>query len=251
MNTRVFRKRIIATTHSNMKSTEIKAIVTGGSLGIGLATAKLLVSSGARVLITGRDEARLQTAAAQSGADYLVADVADSEQVRATVQQALRLFGGLNTLVNNAGIWSGGTSLLETELDDFQRVFAVNVFGAAMMAKEAARVFVDQKYGNIINIASTAARKGFANGTVYASSKFALRGMTECWQAELRKYNIRVMLINPSEVTTAFGNANREERLERPNRLRGIEIAHAVKSVLEMDERGFVPELTVFATNPW
>lgn len=234
-----------------MKSTEIKAIVTGGSLGIGLATAKLLVSSGARVLITGRDEARLQTAAAQSGADYLVADVADSEQVRATVQQALRLFGGLNTLVNNAGIWSGGTSLLETELDDFQRVFAVNVFGAAMMAKEAARVFVDQKYGNIINIASTAARKGFANGTVYASSKFALRGMTECWQAELRKYNIRVMLINPSEVTTAFGNANREERLERPNRLRGIEIAHAVKSVLEMDERGFVPELTVFATNPW
>ena len=234
-----------------MKSTEIKAIVTGGSLGIGLATAKLLVSSGARVLITGRDEARLQEAAAQSGADYLVADVADSEQVRATVQQALRLFGGLNTLVNNAGIWSGGTSLLETELDDFQRVFAVNVFGAAMMAKEAARVFVDQKYGNIINIASTAARKGFANGTVYASSKFALRGMTECWQAELRKYNIRVMLINPSEVTTAFGNANREERLEQPNRLRGIEIAHAVKSVLEMDERGFVPELTVFATNPW
>lgn len=251
MNTRVFQKGIIATTHSNMKSTEIKAIVTGGSLGIGLATAKLLVSSGARVLITGRDEARLQEAAAQSGADYLVADVADSEQVRATVQQALRLFGGLNTLVNNAGIWSGGTSLLETELDDFQRVFAVNVFGAAMMAKEAARVFVDQKYGNIINIASTAARKGFANGTVYASSKFALRGMTECWQAELRKYNIRVMLINPSEVTTAFGNANREERLEQPNRLRGIEIAHAVKSVLEMDERGFVPELTVFATNPW
>ena len=234
-----------------MKSTEIKAIVTGGSLGIGLATAELLVSSGARVLITGRDEARLQKAAAQSGADYLVADVADPQQVKATVQQALSLFGGLNTLVNNAGIWSGGTSLLEAELDDFQKVFAVNVFGAAMMAKEAARVFVDQKYGNIINIASTAARKGFANGTVYASSKFALRGMTECWQAELRKYNIRVMLINPSEVTTAFGNASREERPAQPNRLRGIEIAHVVKSVLEMDQRGFVPELTVFATNPW
>ena len=75
--------------------------------------------------------------------------------------------------------------------------------------------------------------------------------MTQCWQAELRKHNVRVILINPSEVTTAFNIETREERPEVPNKLRGEEIAHAIKGALEMDDRGFIPELTVWATNPF
>ncbi len=75
--------------------------------------------------------------------------------------------------------------------------------------------------------------------------------MTQSWQAELRKYDVRVMLINPSEVTTAFGRENREERESKPNRLRGEEIAWAIKGALEMDSRGFIPELAVWATNPF
>jgi 3-oxoacyl-[acyl-carrier protein] reductase len=86
---------------------------------------------------------------------------------------------------------------------------------------------------------------------VYASSKFALRGMTECWRDELRPFNIRVMLINPSEVTTAFGNPERKERAEEAKKLRATEIAYAIKAVLEMDNRGFIPELGVWATNPF
>ncbi len=119
------------------------------------------------------------------------------------------------------------------------------------MASEAAKLFKKQKSGNIINISSTAGTKGFANGTVYASSKFALRGMTQCWQAELRKYNVRVILVNPSEVTTAFGDGERRERPEVKNKLRSIEIAHTIVSSLEMDDRGFIPEVTVWATNPF
>ena len=86
----------------------------------------------------------------------------------------------------------------------FDAVFATNVTGAMLMGREAAKIFIKRNRGNIINISSTAGLRGAANGTAYYASKFALRGMTECWRAELRKHNIRVMLVNPSEVLTNF-----------------------------------------------
>ncbi len=104
--------------------------------------------------------------------------------------------------------------------------------------------------GAIINIASTAGLRGAANGTAYYASKFALRGMTECWRAELRKYNIRVMLVNPSEVITNFAASAGIAQKSNETKLRGEEIAYAVKAILEMDDRGFTPELSIFATNP-
>ena len=120
-----------------------------------------------------------------------------------------------------------------------------------LMAREAAKHFIERKSGNIINIGSTAAVRGAANGTAYYGSKFALRGMTECWRAELRPYNIRVILVNPSEVLTDFyATAGLPQNKENPTKLRGDDIAHAVQSALEMDDRGFIIELTVFATNP-
>ena len=108
-----------------------------------------------------------------------------------------------------------------------------------------------QNKGNIINIASSAGVRGFKNGTVYAASKFALRGMTECWRDELRPFNIRVMLVNPSAVPTAFNVENREEKPLKDNMLRPEELAHAMVSALAMDDRGFIPELGVWATNPF
>ena len=87
--------------------------------------------------------------------------------------------------------------------------------------------------------------------SIYAATKFAVRGMTQTWQAELRKDNIRVMLINPSEVTTAFGNDKGEEREELPNKLGPDDVAHAIVSVLEMRDKGFIPELSIWATNPF
>ena len=234
-----------------MKINGSKILITGGSLGIGKAAAQTLVEAGAEVIITGRDQSRLALAAEETGAIPFVADVALSDDILKTYQFVHEKWGRLDVLVNNAGIGSQFTHLTDVTEQDFLNVYQVNVIGAAMMAKHAAEMFKEQRYGNIINIASTAARKGYEKGTVYASSKFALRGMTECWQAELRKYNVRVILINPSEVTTAFGNPQRIERDERSNRLRSEEIAHAIRASLEMDDRGFIPELTVFATNPW
>jgi 3-oxoacyl-[acyl-carrier protein] reductase len=234
-----------------MKLKNSRIILTGGSLGIGKATARLLVDAGAQVLITGRDKGRLQLASEETGARFFRADVSNPEEVKQTIERAQELFGGLDALINNAGIGGSRKELTELTVEDFQKVYAVNIYGASMMAREAAKIFKEQKHGNIINIASTASKKGYANGSVYASSKFALRGLTECWQAELRPYNVRVMLICPSEVTTAFGSENRVEREEKQNKLRSQEIAITVKAALEMDDRGFIPELTVYATNPW
>ena len=226
-------------------------LVTGGSAGIGKATAKLLIEKGGKVAITGRDNAKLEKVAKEIGAFPIHADVAVENDVHKTYELFLKQFGKLDCLINNAGIGDAWNELTELDMKAFQRVYDVNVFGAALMASEAAKLFKKQKYGNIINIASTAGTKGFANGTVYASSKFALRGMTQCWQAELRKYNVRVILVNPSEVTTAFGDKERNEKPEVKNKLRPLEIAHTIVSTLEMDDRGFIPEVTVWATNPF
>src|SRR5581483_10320805 len=127
-----------------------------------------------------------------------------------------------------------------------EAVFATNVTGAMLMAREAARHFIGRKRGNIINIASTAALRGAPKGTAYYGSKFALRGMTECWRAELRKYNVRVMLVNPSEVITDFAQRAGFAQKDHPSKLQPEDIAHAIRSVLEMNDRGFTPELSVF-----
>ena len=226
-------------------------LVTGGSLGIGKATAKLLIEKGGKVAITGRNKVRLEETAKEIGAFPINADTAKPEDVNRTYDEFLKEFKKLDCLINNAGIGGKWEQVFELDVDDFVNVYSVNVFGAAMMAKHAANIFKKQNHGNIINISSTAGTKGFANGTVYASSKFALRGMTQCWQAELRKHNVRVILVNPSEVITAFGDEEGKERKEVPNKLRSFEIAHTIVSTLEMDDRGFIPEVTVWATNPF
>jgi 3-oxoacyl-[acyl-carrier protein] reductase len=226
------------------------ALVTGGSSGIGLAIAKTLIEAGAKVAITGRDEKRLAAAGKAIGAHPIRADAAREADVLRSYQELFQKFDHLDILVNNAG-FGILKPLVEMDLAGFERVFATNVTGAMLMAREAAKHFIERKSGHIVNIGSTAAVRGAARGTAYYGSKFALRGMTECWRAELRQYNIRVMLVNPSEVLTDFyATAGLPQDTDNPTKLHGDDIAHAVRSALEMDDRGFVIELTVFATNP-
>lgn len=231
----------------NLKGATV--LVTGGSSGIGLSIAKVLAGAGARVAITGRDQKRLDEAATAYGVLAIKADVSKLADVQRTFADVFKAFGHLDVLINNAGV---GTfkPLVETDPAEFERVFATNVTGAMLMAREAARHFVERKGGHLINIASTAAVRGAANGTAYYGSKFALRGMTECWRAELRPHNVRVILINPSEVITNFAATAGFPQKDNETKLQGDDIAGIVKATLEMDDRGFVTELTVFATNP-
>jgi 3-oxoacyl-[acyl-carrier protein] reductase len=225
------------------------ALITGGSSGIGRAIAQTLALSGARVAITGRDKVRLSETAHALKALPIVADVANEADVERTYREVFKAFGELDILVNNAGV-GVFKNLVEFDRSSFESVFATNVTGAMLMAREAAKHFIARQRGNIVNIASTAGLRGAPTGTAYYASKFALRGMTECWRAELRRYNIRVFLINPSEVLTNFFAAAGLSQKENASKLRGEEIAYVVKAVLEMDDRGFTPELSIFATNP-
>lgn len=226
-------------------------IVTGGSSGIGLATAVELRKKEAVVIITGRNEERLKKTSEEYGLIPFACDVSQESQVLELYNFVKKEYGRLDALINNAGFGTRGF-LDEIKLEDFNRVFATNVAGAMLMAREAAKLFKAQNFGAIVNIASTAATKGYEGATVYAASKFALRGMTECWRAELRKYNVRVILVNPSEVQTEFAqNAGFGERAFNPKKLVSEDIAYSIISALEMNDRGFITELTVFATNPF
>lgn len=234
-----------------MKLQNAKILITGGSSGIGKATAKLLKEAGAKVLITGRNEEKLQIVAKELGVEYFACNVAIESEVADLFSWIKENWKGLDVLVNNAGIGKGWAEVSDINLDLMREVYETNVFGAANMGKQAAQIFKEQKSGNIINIASTAALKGFKMGSVYASSKFALRGLTQCWQAELRPFNVRVFEVNPSEVTTAFGSDERKERSEEDKKLSSFEIAYTIKSCLEMHDKGYIPEITIHATNPF
>ncbi len=225
-------------------------LVTGGSSGIGKATARMLKERGAEVGIVARGKERLDATAEELGVKPFAADVSKEDEVMRIYAEFLEWSGGkLDCLVNNAAI-GGGAPLVEIDAAKMRSVWEVNVLGATLMAREAAKVFVKQDYGDLVNVGSTASHRGYARGSIYSSTKFALKSLSECWRAELRPHNVRVISVFPSELTTAFGQPDGREREERPDRLRADEIAYTIVSTLEMDTRGFIPEVTVFATNP-
>lgn len=227
-----------------------KVLLTGGTTGIGYETAKLLRKHGAQVVICGRTEEKVQQAAKELDVIGFTADVAIPDDIQKLFDFALHEMGGLNVLINNAGL-GYIKPFVDTPLEEFTRMWETNTRSAFIAGQLAARHFIAQNTGNIINISSMGAVSGFPEGSAYVSSKAAMTGLTMCWRAELRKYNIRVMQVNPSEVITEFGDKIGYEAKNTERKLKGTEIAQAMVSLLQMNDVGFIPEVNVWATNPF
>jgi 3-oxoacyl-[acyl-carrier protein] reductase len=233
-----------------MDLTKAAVLVTGGSCGIGFETARLLRERGARVAICARHEDMLDSAAKMMGAFPIVADVSKEGDVQRMIETVVKEYEDYNVLINNAG-FGIFAPLIELSADEFFKVWQTNVLGAMLVARESAHHFIGRNYGNIVNISSTAGQRGFANGSAYCASKFALHALTECWRAELRQHNIRVMQVNPSEVQTGFGaEQTTQVKPQNPSKLTASDIGQVIVSMLEIEDHGFVTESTIWATNP-
>jgi 3-oxoacyl-[acyl-carrier protein] reductase len=222
-------------------------LVTGGSQGIGAALVQQARKAGHQVVFTGRNDAHIQATAKGTGAHGIRADIASDADNQRVVDESVAKMGGIDVLINNAGV-GYNAEIGAMDVNAMRNLFATNVFGMVDLTNRVVPLMKAQADGDIVNMASTSGTKGAKGATAYASSKWAVRGITQCWQAELRPHGIRVVSILPSEVQTNWmGKTGRNN----PNKLYAEDIAATIMAGLDMPRRVLWTELAIFANNPW
>ena len=228
-------------------------LITGAGRGIGRALAHAFAAAGAKVALLGKTRKNLlevQRELKDSGAPTVVlaADVSDEGVVARAVAATEQQLGPVDVLVNNAGIFA----LAPVEKMDalvFDRMLAVNLRGPFLMSRAVLPGMKSRKRGHIVNISSTAGRRGFAGGGAYCASKFGLAGLTEAMRYEARASNVRVTCVYPSTVNTDLvkksGMDPASERAIQPE-----DVANAVVSLVAMDDRAMTTALEIWQTNP-
>ena len=225
----------------------LRFLITGGSQGIGAALVEAASKAGHQVVFTGRNASAIEAVARQTGATGVRADVGVTEDNARTFDTAMQQMGGIDVLVNNAA-HDYRAEIGSLDVARMKALFETNVFGLVDITNRVVPQMKERKSGDIVNIASTSGMKGAAAATPYAASKWAVRGISQCWQAELRPHGIRVISICPSEVQTSFGGKTGRNN---PNKLYAIDIAETIIAALDRPRRVLWPELAVFASNPF
>ena len=184
-------------------------IVTGGSKGIGLAIAHAFLARGMQVAISARKAADLETAARALGAADRVlavrADVREPADAQRLVDETARRFGGVDVLVNNAGVGKFA-NVADMSLDDWRQIMDTNLSGVFYCSRAAIPAMKARGAGFIINISSLAGRNAFKGGAAYCASKAGLNQFSEALMQEMRYDNIRVSYVMPGSVATDFGD---------------------------------------------
>ena len=197
------------------------AVVTGASSGIGLETALLLADSGYAVYGGSRSTARIEAAVSDRGdgdgaIKAVEVDVDDTTSVGGAVAGVLDAEGRIDALVNCAGYAQIG-AIEDMTIGEMKRNMETNFFGTARMIKAVVPAMRGQGGGRIVNVSAVAGRTGFAFGSAYVASKFAVEGLTESLRHELRRFGIRVSAVEPGVVRTAFhGNMDTKAPKESP-----------------------------------
>src|SRR5690242_6187372 len=192
------------------------AVVTGGAAGIGLAVAKRLAASGARVALWDRDASALDAAKSAVGNDATtsVLDVSDASAVDRAATATADALGGIDVLVCSAGITGPNNVTWEYPVDDWRKVFDVNVHGLFYCNRAVVPIMQRKNYGRIVNIASVAGKEGNPNAPAYSASKAAVIGLTKSIGKELAKTGIRVNCVTPAAVRTAIFDQMTQQHID-------------------------------------
>ena len=220
-------------------------IITGGTSGYGLATAKAFKNAGYITLITGRDLSRLEKAQKESGADYIFAhDVKSYDGWVALKEYADKTLGRLDVLVNNAG---GGVAIRPIEeqtRETIDEIISLNLNSVMYAAQIFAADMKACGSGTIINIASVCATHAWANWSVYAAAKAGVLNFTKGLQTELQPFGVRASCVIPASASTNFQSA--ASLSETNDSLQTEDIAQTVLFVAEMPSRAIVEDITVW-----
>ena len=225
------------------------ALVTGGSKGIGFAIAKAFVAEGASVVITGRHRRELERAQTELGsrACAIVADVRNPAEVAAAAREPIDRFGGLDVLVNNAGVGLFKNAA-DLSIADWQAVIDTNLSGVFYFSHAAIPHLRQRGGGWIINISSLAGKNPFAGGTAYCASKAGLNAFSEALMQEVRYDDIRVTCVMPGSVATGFSGRSAEDRPDW--KIQPEDVAEVVLDLLLMPARSLPSRIELRPSKP-
>jgi 3-oxoacyl-[acyl-carrier protein] reductase len=231
------------------------SVVTGGTRGIGFAIAEALVRAGDRVAITGTSVERVQHAAGEIEArtgtsgrvEPVTCDVREAPSVEAALHQVVARFGGLDVLLNNAGV-GVGAPIADLAHDEWHRIIDTNLTGVFNCCKAAIPHLRRRGGGWIISLSSLSSKNPFAGGAAYCASKAALNAFSEALMQELRHDDIRVSYILPGSVATGF--SGREATAGADWKLQPEDVAHVVLDLLAHPARSLPSRVEIRPSRP-
>ena len=210
------------------------AVITGASAGIGQAAARALMREGAKLVLTARRKERLEELVAEARnagteAIYVTGDAREEETAKKTADQAVKSFGRIDILINNAGV-GNYKNLVDTSAEDYDEMMDANMKTTFLFSRHVVPVMIKQKEGLVLMVSSMAGVYGFAGEAAYCATKFAQVGFAQGLDKELRPHGIKVGTINPGGVKTEFaiGKGRTEESVAQSKMLESEDVAEAI-----------------------